>query len=204
MAKTAPERAPDSIPDDPAEFFERFLPERFGEDAARHRAPFESPGAALFEVFGVGAWAFRMRAGRLGVEPGKPPDTMLQIGVTPDDFRAIFLERARDDLARAGRISDASRDAFRPIFGGVRHAARIGNVSSTLNIRLDRNGVKRRLSITPGAGEPTEPRATILLGFEDFLALVGGKASAPVLALRGRIGVRGDIAYAIKLSVLLS
>ena len=192
-----------TIPDDADEFFERFLPQRFAEDRHRYRAT-DSPGAALFEVTGVGAWSFRIRDGELVVERGKPADTRLQIGISPEDFHAIFVERARREITDSGAVSEASRDAFRPLFVGPKRAGAVGNVNGTLTIRLEDDGVHRRLYVTPGAGDRTDPRATIMLALEDFLALVGGRASAPGLAFRRRLGVRGDIGYAIKMSALLS
>jgi hypothetical protein len=192
-----------AIPDDATRFFEEFLPERFAEDRHRYRAP-DSPGAALFEVTGVGAWSFRIREGELVVERGKPADTRLQIAISPDDFHAIFVERARREMEASGTISDGSRDAFRPLFVGAGRAAHVGGAGGTVTIRLEQDGVHRRLHVTPGAGDRTDARATIILSLEDFLALVGGRASAPGLAFRRRLGVRGDLGYALKLSVLLS
>lgn len=190
-----------AIPDDPSEFFERFLPERFrdGDD----RPPADSTGAAAFEVIGAGVWSFRVRGGELAIERGKPADTRLQIALSPEDFHAVFVERTRDELGGGG-FSEASRDAFRPLFGGASRAAPVRDASATLTFRLDHAGTRRRLHVTPGAGERTSPRATVMLSLEDFLALVGGRASVPMLALRGRIGLRGDLAYATKLARLLS
>lgn len=196
-------KAARAIPDDATEFFEEFLPETFAEDRHRYRAS-DSPGAALFEVTGVGAWSFRICDGELVVERGKPADTRLQIAISPDDFHAIFVARARREMEASGSISEASRDAFRPLFVGAKRAASVDGVSSTVTIRLEQDGVHRRLYVTPGAGDRTDARATIILSLEDFLALVGGRASAPGLAFRRRLGVRGDLGYALKLSVLLS
>jgi hypothetical protein len=58
--------------------------------------------------------------------------------------------------------------------------------------------------VTPGAGDRTTPRTTVMLSLDDFLALVGGRAGVAMLTLRGRIGLRGDLAYATKLARLLS
>jgi hypothetical protein len=190
-----------SIPDDPSEFFERFLPERFGDDES---GPAEdSAGAAAFEVVGAGVWAFRVRSGALAIERGKPADTRIQIALSPEDFHAVFVERARREAA-AGGFSDASRDAFRPLFGGARRAAPPAGAAATLTFRLDHDGTHRRLHVTPGAGDRTTPRTTVMLSLDDFLALVGGRAGVAMLTLRGRIGLRGDLAYATKLARLLS
>ena len=192
-----------TIPEDAEEFFERFGPERFATDRRRYGAT-DSPGTALFEVMGVGAWGFRVIDGELHVERGKAADTRLQIGISPDDFRAIFIDRARREVEESGAVSEASRDAFKPLFLGAKRAAVVGETIGTLTIRLDDGGVHRRLHVTPGAGERTDARATIMLALEDFFALVGGRASAPGLAFRRRIGVKGDLGYALKMSVLLS
>ena len=191
-----------SIPDDPSDFFERFLPERFGDDESIPAAE-DSAGAAAFEVLGAGVWAFRVRSGTLAIERGKPTDTRIQIALSPEDFHAVFVARARREAAGGG-FSGASRDAFRPLFAGARRSTPLDGAAATLTFRLDHEGTHRRLHVTPGAGDRTTPRATVMLSLDDFLALVGGRAGVAMLTLRGRIGLRGDLAYATKLARLLS
>ena len=47
-----------------------------------------------------------------------------------------------------------------------------------------------------------EPRATITLDGADFLRLVTGNASPPMMFMRGRLRVAGDLAFAARLTSL--
>jgi hypothetical protein len=196
-------RVPLAVPVDPGEFFERFFPEQF----TRHRERFpeeDSPGSAVFEIMGVDCWGVKIAAGDLVVRRGKPDDTLLRCSVSPEDFQAVFVERTQREAERTGRLSEDSLGAFRPLFLGARKAHVVGDARETLNFKLDHEAEKRRLLITPGPGEPTEPKATITMALADFLQLVGGRAHPAMLFMRGKLRVRGDLSYALRMSKLVS
>ncbi|MGH7897878.1 MAG: SCP2 sterol-binding domain-containing protein [Candidatus Binatia bacterium] len=196
-----------AIPDDAGEFFERFLPEQFLRE--RHRYPgADSPGAALFEIIDVGWWGIKIENGELAVRRGKPDDTMLRVTLPEEDFRAVFVERTRREIDASGDLSDDSRDAFKPLFVDANKAGviagSIADAGQTLAVYLRDDGAKRELLITPGPGERTEPRASITMSLGDFLAMVGGRKNPVMLFLRGKLKIRGDLTYAMRMKALLS
>lgn len=191
------------IPEDTSEFFESFFPEQFARE--RHRYPREdSPGSALFEIDGVGCWGFRIQNGDLVITRGKDASTMLQIGLSSDDFRAIFVERTRREVASKGAISDDSRDAFRPLFIGSKKVSSVSGATATLAIDLDHDGEKRALYITPGAGDRTTPKTTLSMTLDDFLPFLAGRKNPVWLFLTGKLRIHGDISYALKMKAILS
>jgi hypothetical protein len=196
-----------AIPEDAGEFFESFLPEQFARERRRYPGG-DSPGAALFEVIDVGSWGIKIEQGELIVRRGKPDDTMLQVSLPEEDFRAVFVERTRRELDSSGDLSEDSRDAFKPLFVDSRKAGviagSIGDDGQTLAVYLRHDGAKRRLLITPGPGERTEPRASITMALGDFLAMVGGRKNPVMLFLWGKLKIRGDLTYAMRMKALLS
>ncbi len=191
------------IPDSPEQFFLEFFP---GQHAL-HRSRFpagDSPGAAIFEVIGEGIWSIRMRGGSLVVDAGKPADTALQIALSPDDFRAVFVERTNRELAATGRISEEAMGAFRPLFTTEKKLKTIEGIRDTLAFSIDHDGEKRRLFITPGNGERGEPRTTIAVNLKTFLAMQNGKANTTMLFMTGKLKIRGDMGYAMRMQALLA
>jgi hypothetical protein len=194
------------IPADPAEFFESFFPSQFASD--RERYPREdSPGSALFEVIGVGSWGVKIAGGNLLVERGKPDDPLLQVAIGGDDFTAIFVERTQREIDSTGCLSDDSRDVFNPLFVSTEKAAviagAIGNSLATLAFDLDHHGSCRQMFITPGPFERTEPKATIAMHLDDFLAMLSGRKDPVMLFMSGKLVIRGDIAHAIRMRAFL-
>jgi hypothetical protein len=194
------------IPTDPGEFFEGFFPSQFAND--RERYPREdSPGSALFEVIGVGSWGVKIAAGGLVVERGRPDDTLLQIAVGSEDFTAIFVERTQREVDSSGTLSDDSRDVFKPLFVSAEKAAviagTVGNTLATLAFDLDHEGRRRQMFITPGPFERTEPKATIAMKLEDFLAMHSGRKNPVMLFMSGKLAIQGDIGHAIRMQVFL-
>jgi hypothetical protein len=192
-----------TIPGEPAEFFERFLPEQFARDCHRYRRG-DMAGAALFEVMGVGAWGLRRVGDALAVSRGRPEDTVIQIGVSSDDFSAVFVERTQREIAATGDLSDDSRDVFKPLFVDPRAADGIAGAAATVAVHLSDEGAARTLFLTPGPGERTTPRSTIGMQLHDFLAMVSGRKGFARLLLLGKLKIRGDVLYAKQMSRLLA
>ncbi len=191
------------IPTDPKAFFTEFFPTQFANDRGRYPAE-DTPGAAVFEVFGVGSWGICILNGNLVVESGKPADTALQIGVSPEDFAAIFVHRSQKEIADSGELSGDSKDAFKPLFTNAKKVAIVQSVTGSLALKLDHDGVDRKIVITPSTMEPTEPRTTIILKLEDFLAMQSGRKNTTMLFMSGSLKIKGDMAYAMKMNALLS
>lgn len=195
------------IPEDAGEFFERFFPRQFARDRARYPRA-DSPGAALFEVIGVGVWSVAIERGTLVVERGKAAKTLLQVAVSRDDFRAIFVRRAQREVDSSGHLSEDSRDVFKPLFVDARKAGVVANVIgdtlATLAFSLDDAGTARHILITPGPFERTDPRTTIQMALGDFLAMLGGRRNPGALFVLRRLKIRGDVLYAVRMRALLS
>jgi hypothetical protein len=191
-----------TIPADPAEFFEHFFPQQFALDRHRYRRH-DSPGWALFEVVGVGSWGIRRVGDTLAVTRGKPADTLVQISLSAEDFTAIFIERTQREVDTTGKLSNDSRDVFKPLFVDPRAAAIIASADATLAFELKHDGRARKVFITPGALPHTAPRTTIKMHLGDFLALLGGRKGFASLLLFGKMKILGDLLYARRLSTLL-
>jgi hypothetical protein len=192
-----------NIPSDPAVFFTEFFPRRFELDRKRYPSD-DTVAAALFEVTGVGSWSIRIRNGKLDVMSGKSDDTAIQIALSHADFTAVFVERTLREIREKGDLSDHSRDAFKPLFVGAKKQHLTSGMRETLVMRLDQEGVHRRLVITPGAGAPTEPRVTVTVALNDFLAMQSGTKNPTLLFMRGQLKIKGDVGYALKANALLS
>src|SRR5262245_20013742 len=135
-----------NIPADPAEFFERFLPQQFTRDCHRYRRD-GIVGAALFEVFGVGSWGLRRVGDTLAVSPGRPDDVVVQIGVSGDDFTAVFVERTQREIDSTGDLSEDSRDVFKPLFIDARLTNSIAGAADSVAFDLTHDGTVRTLFI---------------------------------------------------------
>jgi len=192
-----------AIPEDPAEFFERFFPEQFTKDQHRY-PPNDSPGWALFEVIDVGCWGIRRVGNDLQVSRGRPDHTLVQISLSSEDFQAIFVERTQREIASRGELSDDSRDVFKPLFVDSEGAEIIDGAVSTLAFHLEHGGTPRTVFITPGPFERTTPRATLSMRLDDFLAMLSGRKGFAGLLLWGKLKIRGDLFYARRLSALLT
>lgn len=195
--------AAQGIPEDPDAYFRKFFAAQYAADPARYTTA-DTAGAAAFVVTGGGAWTFRVRGGGLEVKRGVAKDVALQVAVGPEDFRAIFVERPRSEVERTGSISDLSRDALRPLFLDARAKKIVEKARGTLGFRLADGGTRRLLALTPGAEAAAEPRATVLVGLDDFLGVVGRKKNAKLLFVMGKLRVKGDLALALHMSTLLS
>ncbi|MFN7954366.1 MAG: SCP2 sterol-binding domain-containing protein [bacterium] len=192
-----------TIPDDPDAFFREFFPARYAEDPHRYGTA-DTPGAAVFHVAGAGAWSVRIARSRLAVERGTPADARIQIHVSRDDFHAVFVHRTREELARDGRLSELSRNAFVPLFVTPKRLAIVERARGNLAFDLEHAGARRRLTIAPRPPLEADPRATIRMSLDDFLHVLAGQKNPKVLFLTGRLKVKGDLGYALHMSGLIS
>ncbi len=189
------------IPSDPSVFFTEFLPARFAESRALPSA--DTAGRAAFVVDRVGAWSFQVRNEVLEVEEGVRPETVMQVGVSRSDFDGLFVERTRRKVAEAGGIPADLLMVFLPLFVDQKKKAVADGAEGSLRVDLDDHGATYEVTLTPGSGNPTEPKTIVRMRLEDFLGLMTGDRGIPGLLLRGRLKIRGETAHALRLSGLL-
>ena len=142
--------------DDPAEFFERFFPQQFAQDRHRYRRD-DSPGWALFEVIGVGAWGIR----RVGDAARRHPrETRRHPGADQRVRRRLHGRVRRAHATRGGVHRRPVRRLTRCLQAPVPRPAGGGGIAgaaATLALHLEHEGATRRLFITPGPLERTAP-----------------------------------------------
>lgn len=189
------------IPSEPTAFFTEFFPAQYEKTPRLPRA--DTAAKAAFEVIGDGAWSFAVQGGKLKVEEGISPETAIQVGVSRRDFDGLFIERTRVAVARTGAIPAELMDVFRPLFVDEKKKHVATSAHGTVRVHLEEGGRTYDLSVTPGRGKATEPRTTVGMSLDDFLALVSGKKHLAGLLLRGHLRVRGEKTYALKLTGLL-
>lgn len=190
-----------TIPSSPDPFFQEFFPAQYLEYS---RFPREDTVAkAAFSIPGAGVWSFSVRNRSLVVEKGLSEETALQISLSRADFDSLFVDRTRRKLSELGRIPQDTLDALLPLFVDADRLALARSTSGSLAIQLREGQSLYEIVITPGAGSPTEPKASVRLALSDFFALLGGQSSVPKLLLRGRLTVRGAKSHALKLAGLL-
>lgn len=191
------------IPETPQAFLEQFFPAQF--ELHRHAfAVGENSSAATIVVEGEGAWSLRVAGGRLQVTPGKDPDTRLQVIFSRPDFEAVVCRRAREDLAAAGRVSEASLAPFKVLFSLESKASFFEREPGSMLFIAADGEAQRRLHLVPGAGEPPDRARTVFrLSLADMLRLLGRQANGVVLFLTGKLKISGDLGYALRANALL-
>ena len=190
------------IPADPEVFFTAFFPEQFTNH--RDRYPVEDTrGAAVFEVFGAGSWNIRIQNGALQVAAGTPEDTLLKIGLSAEDFQTLFIERTQAEVHSTGAISNDSIDAFRPLFINDRKRKVAENARGTLAFSIKHDKSVHSLLITPGTEPHGQPRTTIRTHTKALLGLLSGRKKPTSLFMLGKLKVKGDVGYALRMSGLL-
>lgn len=190
------------IPTDPQAFFSEFFPAQYAANPQLYPRK-TVPGASSITVFGVGTWSFRVRDGKLEVTQGLAEDTYLQLGLTPDDFQAIYVARSQREINATGDLSADSKNVFRPMFPTEERWEIVRTNRGSVTLVLNENGAEHKLVITPGAAEPGESKAVVRVTLEDFLGLVAGRLKATSLLVDGRLKIKGDLAHALKLNSLL-
>jgi len=82
-----------SVPESPDPFFREYIPKRF-EGVKAGLAGKTSAGAMTFRVLDVGEWSLRLKNGELEVSVGPAEDVVLQVSVSAEDFKPIFVHGA--------------------------------------------------------------------------------------------------------------
>jgi hypothetical protein len=190
------------IPTDPDTFFREFFPEQYANNPQFYPRS-GAGGASVIEVFGHGVWNFRVHNGKLEVGTGVPEDAFLRLGLSYEDFRAVYVARSQREIDAEGDLSSDSKNVFRPMFPTEQRWEIVRGNRGTISIRLQEGDEVYTLVATPGADEPTEPRAVVRLSLADFLGMTAGRLKATALLVDGRLKIKGDLAHALKLNALL-
>lgn len=188
-----------TIPDQPGDFFRTFIPERFAamKDSLAGKS---SSGSMAFKVGDAGQWSFRVTNGELKIEEGMQDDVILQVNVSEEDFKPLFVQAAQ-----------ISGDAVRPeqqvlAFKGLtvdeQKANLVRGIQGTVAFIVQDGAASRRVSITPGKGTPKldTPDCRLECAMTDFLDMQLGKVVPMQLAMSGKIKIVGNAQIPMALS----
>lgn len=184
------------------QFFQEFFPEQYEKNPQFYPRR-TAPGASAIEVFERGVWHFRVRDGKLVVSEGIPEDTFLRLGLTYEDFQAVYVARSVREIKATGDLSPDSKNVFRPMFPTEERWEIVRANRGTISIRLQDGDAAYTIVVTPGADAPTEPRAFVRMSLDDFLGMTAGRLKATALMVDGRLKIKGDLAHALRLNALL-
>lgn len=193
------------IPEGAPDFFEEFFPEQFA--LHRHALGVGTTSSAVnFVIEDDGAWSFHVRDAQLVVARGSHPDARLQLLFTRDDFEAIAIRRARNEVATRGTVSPRSLGPFRLLFSlEKKRDWSEREAGNSLLFAIDDAGVRRKMHLVPGAGPVPERARTVLhLKLADFLSLLNKESSGVAMLMSGRLRVSGDMTYALRANSLLA
>src|SRR3954471_15068378 len=113
------------VPVSPEPFFTQYIPARFSGLPGFERV--SSEGSAVFAVPEVGVWAFRLRNGTLGCEPGVPSDAVARITIPQASFEPIVV-RGTERMAGLALAPDKQMLAFKALTLDPERVAQIRSV----------------------------------------------------------------------------
>lgn len=183
------------VPDDPKEFFESYLPERFKSFDAT-LAGKSSVGSMVFSVTdGGGEWSLLLRDGKLEVNAGADPDPILTFTIPSEDFLAVMVQGARlAEEAQEEAKASSQLMAFKALTLDAERAQLVKNVRGTVMFSITDGGQKRRLAVTPGTQTPEleKPECRLECQMSDYLELQQGRQVPMQLAMSGKIRMIGN------------
>ena len=193
-----------SVPEDPNEFFSRYVPERFAA-IAKEFAGTSSAGSLVFRVSGAGEWSFRLKGGALGVEGGVSADAILQISVSRQDFEMLVLPSVMR-FEQAPPALDKQLVAFRALSLDAERAQLIRGIAGSVSISISDRGKVSRIVLTPGTAAPNLEQADCDVSMElaDFLALQQGTQNPIELLMNNKLRITGNAQIALALSGLFA
>ncbi|HET9929849.1 MAG TPA: SCP2 sterol-binding domain-containing protein [Polyangiaceae bacterium] len=191
-----------SVPNEPAEFFGRWLPEAFEPLAARIGAK-NSPGALVFQVGEDAPLAIRIEAGRLSVAEGVPSDTIAQVRLTAGAFEPIIV-RGAELLSAEQKSSETHLLVLRALTLDAERVGIIRGVPGSVAFVLKSDAEEHRLLLTPGTQQPNvqAPECSVRCQLDDFLAMQRGETNPFELMMNGKIQISGDAQIPMALSSL--
>jgi SCP-2 sterol transfer family len=193
-----------SVPEDPNEFFTRYVPERFAA-IAKEFAGTSSAGSLVFRVRGAGEWSFRLKGGVLGVEGEVSADAILQISVSRQDFELLVLPSVAR-FEEAPPALDKQLVAFRALSLDAERAQLIRGIVGSVSISISDQGKVSRIVLTPGTAAPNLDKADCDVSVElaDFLALQQGTQNPIELLMNNKLRITGNAQIALALSGLFA
>ena len=179
-------------PDNPREFFERWLPAEFAKAGG-------APGINTLvrvELDGEGAWNLQVDGKKLAlVADGGDPDVI--VAQTVEDWRATAEVAPQGASPRDMLMLDAgTQQALAALRGVVRF--------EVTGFAAGRNW---QLTVAFGKGTPAarplEPQATITVDSETQKLLLAGKMMPPEAYFAGKIQIQGDMNLAMQLGMAM-
>jgi hypothetical protein len=189
------------VPSSPEAFFSQYIPARFASLTGFEAV--SSPGSIVFAVPGAGAWAFRMRAGRLLQEPGDVTDAVVRITVPEESFEPIVV-RGTERLAALDLSLERQMIAFRALTLDAERAAMIRSVAGSVSFAVLDGASTHRVYVTPGGGEPNvaRPECEVSCEADAFWGLQTGTTNPLELLMSGKLRISGDAQIPMALSSL--
>jgi putative sterol carrier protein len=188
------------VPESPKEFFTQYLPSRF-EALKAGAAGKSSSGSMVFRVSGAGEWSLKLENGEIAIQEGMQEDVILQVTVSADDFKPIFVQGA---VLQEGEIVRPEQQvmAFKALTIDSERANLVRAINGTVAFVVDDGGKTHQLAVTPGKGEPKldAPDCKLECKMSDFLDMQTGKQNPMQLAMSGKIRIVGNAQIPMALS----
>lgn len=188
------------VPESPKEFFTQYLPARF-ESVKAPLAGKSSSGSMVFRVQDQGEWTLRLNGGELVIEDGMKDDVIIQVTVSADDFKPIFVQGAvmqEDEPLKP----EQQVMAFKALTVDSERAKLVRGISGTVAFVIDDQGTQHELVITPGNSAPKldAPDCRLECKMSDFIDMQTGKQNPMQLAMGGKIKIVGNAQIPMALS----
>ena len=178
-------------PEDPSEYFRRFVPERFASITGQLEGR-SSSGSVVVKVGSQGSWVLRVKDGALVVVEGDATDALLTIAVSDADFGPVFLDPTRVPVRE---VPEESRDRLARVLAmDAESASLLQSLSGTVVLALRHGSIVHRVAASPGANLPDPDRAgcTVELDHTSYLGLTAGTEHPLTLFTQGRARLSGD------------
>jgi putative sterol carrier protein len=160
-----------------------------------------SAGSMVFRVAGAGEWSLRLANGELSVVDGMQDDVIIQVTVSQDDFKPIFVQGA---VLQEGEPIRPEQQvmAFKALTADSERVKLVKNIAGTVAFVIDDQGKQHKLAITPGKGEPKldNPDCRLECKMSDFIDMQTGKQNPMQLAMGGKIRIVGNAQIPMALS----
>jgi hypothetical protein len=202
------------VPETPDAFFCEYIPQRF-QGVKAGLSGKTSAGALTFRVVDlgqpgrspaaaniiVGEWSLRLKDGELEVKKGLADDVVLQVSVSAQDFKPIFVQGAELQEGEPLR-PDQQILAFKVLTIDAERVKLVKSVAGNVAFVVRDGERAHRVVVTPGSGalnlESPDCRLECLM--TDFMDLQTGKKNPMELAMSGRIRIIGNAQLPIALS----
>jgi putative sterol carrier protein len=189
-----------TVPETPKQFFTEYVPARF-QSVKQGLAGKTSSGSMVFRVDGSGEWSLRLQNGELVVQDGVQDDVIIQVTVSADDFKPIFVQGAVMQEGETVRPEQQVM-AFKALTVDSERAKLVQNINGTVAFVIDDDGKRHQLAITPGKNAPKldAPDCKLECKMSDFIDMQTGKQNPMQLAMSGKIKIVGNAQIPMALS----